>query len=87
MLDREELLRRIREAEARHWAFLVAERKAKALRLVADTETALGELAELCQDPEVRKVVARDFRALEVALAVLAVAAGVVAPEPEEVGK
>ena len=87
MLDREELLRRIQLAQAQYWAWLAAERREKVHRLLADAEQAMNELARLCEDPNLREIVAREFRVLESALAALAVAAGAVAPEPEEVGK
>jgi hypothetical protein len=59
----------------------------RVLGLLADTEDNLDELARLCEDPSLRAIVARYFRALEAAMAALACAAGCVPPEPAEVGK
>jgi len=58
-------------------------RKERVLRLLADVEDNLDELARLCEDPSLREIVAQYFKALEAGMAKLAVAAGMVAPEPE----
>ena len=60
-------------------------RREKVLRLLADTEDNLDELARLCEDPSLRKIVADHFKYLEACMAHLAVAAHVIQPEPEPI--
>ncbi len=58
--------------------------KERALRALADIEDLFEVLADLCEHPDIRELVAQFFPVLEAGMAALAVAAGCVPPEPEE---
>jgi hypothetical protein len=72
----EELRRQIAQGE-----------RERVLSMLAHVEELLDELTLACENPSLRAIVARYFRALEAAMAALACAAGCVPPEPAEVGK
>ena len=60
-------------------------RREKVLRALADVEDLLEFLAEACEDPSLREIVAEHFKYLEACMAALAVAAHVIPPEPEPI--
>jgi len=87
MLDDLMLLQLVQavDAVAKAMAPKVLSRRERVLRLLADTEDNLDELARLCEDPSLRKIVADHFKYLEACMAHLAVAAHVIQPEPEPI--
>jgi len=73
------------EALEKAMASTVLGRREKVLRALADVEDLLEFLAEACEDPSLRKIVAEHFKHLEASMAALAVAASVFPPEPEPI--